>query len=174
MLCYFLSNISSMFTVKLQPSRRIMQECTWPCDKLSENEAKTSQTKQNTPAQDLHQIGLFLLTEIGLIKDVLRGKEDGWLVCVCVSVCLCLCFSKHSKNFCLMGAFLPQVCVLTTMQQFSTQLQVFTLQFGTATYLAGVFFKYSMCTYIKRLNFKSCKWYTSAAVLWGHSGSLSP
>lgn len=45
-----------------------------------------------------------------------------------------------AKNFYLMRAFLPQVCVPTASstaakQQFSTLLQVFTLHFGTATFL---------------------------------------
>lgn len=84
-----------------------MQECTWPCDLLCENEVKkTSRTKQAPTAKDLSQIALVLFTEIVLINAVLHGRRGGGGLCVCVSV------SGGDGGG---GAFLPQVCVLTAI-----------------------------------------------------------
>lgn len=101
-------------------------------------------------------------------------------VCVCVHscawVCVCVCVSQSTQRISTSRGHSYHRYV--SWQPCSNlALNYKCLHYNLAlplTLLFFFFFKYSMCTYIKRLNFKSCKWYTSAAVLWGHSGSLSP
>lgn len=83
-------------------------------------------------AKDLHQIALVLFMEIVLIKAVLHGRRSR--VGGGGSISQSTRELNGAKNFYLMRVFLPQVCVPTAKQQFSTLLQVFTLHFGAATF----------------------------------------